>query len=81
LPRIRFSDLPPALWKHLLLRVEQRQIRFRELQLLQAWVQSEPQAPDGEWYKDFGAFLLCGSGEFPKTVLLRGMKPYGQKIE
>jgi len=48
---------------------------------LQAWVKSERQAPDGDWYKDFGAFLLCGSGEFPKTVLAKGMKPYGKAIE
>jgi hypothetical protein len=37
-------------------------------------------APAGDWYKDFGTFILCGSGEFPKTVLEKGMKPYGDPI-
>ena len=33
------------------------------------------------WYKDFGSFKLCGSGPYPKTVLVRGMEPYGEEIE
>jgi hypothetical protein len=36
---------------------------------LQDWVNTGPWAPDGEWYKDFGSFVICGSGEFPKTVV------------
>ena len=31
-------------------------------------VNSGPWAPEGDWYKDFGSFMICGSGEFPKTV-------------
>lgn len=49
-------------------------IRFASL----AWVKTGPHAPDGEWYKDFGSFFLCGSGELPKTVLLKGMIPFGR---
>jgi len=48
---------------------------------LQAWVKAEPQAPEGDWYKDFDSFKLCGSGEYPKTVLIKGMKSYGEEIE
>jgi hypothetical protein len=81
LPKIQFSDLPAGIWQHLLERVEQRQISLRELQLLREWVRSEPWAPDGDWFKDFGSFLLCGSGKYPKTMLLRGMRPYGEKID
>jgi hypothetical protein len=40
-----------------------------------------PSAPDGDWYKDFGSFIICGSGEFPKTVLSKGMKPFGTPIK
>ena len=57
------------------------QITLQDLAMLQAWVKSEPQAPDGDWYRDFGSFILCGSGEHPKTVLTRGMNPYGEPIE
>ena len=51
-----------------------------DLELLQSWARSEPEAPDGDWYKDFGSFILCGTGEIPKTVLAKGMKPHGEPI-
>ena len=81
MPKIRFADLPRGVWEHLLDRVQQRQISLADLKRLQAWTRSQPQAPDGEWYKDFGSFKLCGSGEYPKTVLAKSMKAYGKEIE
>jgi hypothetical protein len=81
LPKIRFSDLPRGLWQHLLERVEERRIPLADLRRLQVWVKAEPYAPEGDWYKDFGSFKLCGNGEYPKTFLIKGMKPYGQEIE
>ena len=81
MPKIRFSDLPPGIWQHLLDRVQQREISLTDLRRLQVWVKSEPYAPDGDWYKDFGSFKLCGSGEYPRTVLTRNMKPFGNEIE
>ena len=81
MPKIRFSDLPHGLWKHLLERVREREITLGDLGRLQEWVKSEPFAPDGDWYKDFGSFKLCGSGEYPKTVLTKGMAAFGRRIE
>ena len=81
LPKIRFRSLPRAVWQHLLERVGARQISLGDLELLQSWARSEPEAPDGDWYKDFGSFILCGTGEIPKTVLAKGMKPHGEPIE
>ena len=81
MPKIRFSDLPPGLWRHLLERVQEREITLGDLGRLQEWVKSEPFAPDGDWYKDFGSFKLCGSGEYPKTVLTKGMAAFGKRIE
>lgn len=81
LPKIRFTNLPRAVWQHILDRVEERQIPLADLQRLQTWVRSHPEAPAGDWYKDFGSFKLCGTGELPKTVLLRDMKPYGERID
>jgi len=52
-----------------------------DLAKLEAWVRTEPVAPEGDWYKDFGSFKLCGSGQFPRTVLDRDMKPFGESIE
>jgi hypothetical protein len=51
------------------------------LRISQRWVKSEPFAPDGDWYKDFGSFKLCGFGEYPRTVLTKGMAPFGEEIE
>jgi hypothetical protein len=81
LPRIRFSDLPRALWQHLLDRVNEREISLADLEKLQAWVRTEPVAPEGDWYKDFGSFKLCGSGEYPRTILTKGMAAFGKKID
>jgi hypothetical protein len=81
LPRIRFSNLPRAVWRHILDRVDERKIPLSDLQRLEAWVTSQPEAPDGDWFKDFGSFKLCGTGELPKTVLLKNMRPYGKPID
>ena len=70
MPKIRFSRLPRPVWEHILARVEKRQISLQDLRRLQEWVNAVPRAPEGEWYKDFGSFIICGSGEFPKTALI-----------
>ena len=81
MPKIQFSNLPRGVWQHLLDRVQEREIALADLSLLQEWVKSEPQAPEGEWYKDFGSFKLCGSGQYPRTVLSKGMAAFGEEIE
>ena len=81
MPKIRFSDLPAGLWQHLLVRVEERRFSLADLRRLQEWVKSEPLAPDGDWYKDFASFKLCGSSENPKTFLTKEKKPYGKPID
>ena len=80
MPKIRFSNLPRPLWQHILDRVAERQISLADLQELRAWVARAPDAPPRDWYKDFGSFILCGSGEYPKTILKKGMKPYGDPL-
>ncbi len=51
-----------------------------DLLALQEWVKTGPIAPAGEWYKDFGSFILCGTDQFPKTVLEKGMRPFGNPV-
>jgi hypothetical protein len=81
LPKIQFSSLPRPVWEHILARVAERQFSLLDLGRLQEWVKAGPIAPDGDWYKDFGSFMICGSGKFPKTVLAKGMQPFGARIE
>ena len=80
MPKIRFSNLPRPLWQHILDRVAERAISLEDLRTLRAWVSTEPQAPAGDWHKDFGSFILCGTDEYPKTVLKKGMKPFGTPL-
>lgn len=80
MPKIRFVNLPRPLWEDILERVAERAIILEDLQRLRGWVVTEPQAPDGDWHKDFGSFLLCGTGGYPKTVLKKGMKPFGMPL-
>lgn len=80
MPKIRWSDLSPALRAHLFDRLRERRISGEDLYRLKLWRESEPDAPDGPWYKDFGSFKICGKGEYPKTFLLRGQPAKGQKV-
>ena len=67
MPTIQWTKLPPALRNHLFDRLHDRQITVEELYQLKLWRESEPEAPEGEWFKDFGSFKICGQGKYPKT--------------
>jgi hypothetical protein len=67
MPKIRWKDLPPALREHLFERLRERKISAADVYQLKLWRESEPEAPEGDWYKDFGSFKICGEGEYPKT--------------
>jgi hypothetical protein len=78
--RIQWTNLLPALRQHLFDRLEDRQITAEDLYRLKLWRESDPDAPDGEWYKDFGSFKICGEGMFPKTFLLKGQAARGKPL-
>jgi hypothetical protein len=80
MPIIQWSDLPPSLRDHLFERLRERKISAEDLYKLKLWRESDPEAPDGEWFKDFGSFKICGAGRFPKTFLLRGQPATGEKL-
>ncbi len=80
MPKIRWTGLPPALRDHLFERLRERRITAEDLYQLKLWRESEPEAPDGLWYKDFGSLKICGEGELPKTFLLKGQAAKGKKL-
>ena len=80
MPKIRWTNLPPSLGQHLFDRVAERQISAEDLYKLKLWRESEPEAPAGLWYKDFGSFKICGEGELPKTFLLQGQAAKGESL-
>lgn len=80
MPKIQWTGLPPALRDHLFERLRDRHLSAEDLYRLKAWRESEPQAPDGPWYKDFGSFKICGEGKYPKTFLLLGQPAKGEEL-
>lgn len=80
MPRIQWTEPPRALRDHLFERVRERRIAAADPWKLKLWRESEPDAPDGPWYKDFGSFRICGEGRYPKTFLLPGQPAKGQRL-
>lgn len=80
MPKIEWTSLPPDLRDHLFERARERRISSEDLYRLKLWRESNPEAPDGRWYKDFGSFKICGEGACPKTFLLRGQVAIGKEI-
>ena len=63
MPIVQWTDLPKALRDHLFERFRERRIAAADLYALKIWRESDPEAPDGAWYKDFGSFKICGRGQ------------------
>ncbi|HUL76485.1 MAG TPA: hypothetical protein VL691_04405 [Vicinamibacteria bacterium] len=80
MPRVKRKDLPPALFHHLLERIEQRQIGARQLELLARWLDGEPEVPEGLWYKRSSGMTVCGEGDLVKTFLAPGQGPKGTRV-
>lgn len=80
MPRIRRSHLPRPLYAHLLERVKFRNISADQLGLLADWLSTQPEVPEGKWFKRFPGMTVCGESEFIKTFLLPGQAPDGREI-
>jgi hypothetical protein len=80
MPKVRRQNVPPALFQHLLDRVQSRKIPASQLVLLARWLDAEPRVPNGLWYKRFAGRTVCGEGELIKTFLLPGQARRGQRV-
>src|SRR5437660_1097348 len=78
MPKIRRQNLPPVLLNHLLARIKDRQISADQLGQLADWLDSEPEVPEGRWFKRFSGMTVCGEGELVKTFLIAGQAPNGK---
>ena len=81
MPKIRRQKLPRALIQHLSLRIRQREISLDQMGLFGAWCDTNPEVPEGEWFKRFPGMIVCGEGELVKTFLVSGQAPHGQEVE
>jgi hypothetical protein len=80
MPKVSRRNLPPALLGHLLDRIATRNIAADQLGLLAEWLDTEPDVPEGKWYKRFRGMTVCGEGELVKTFLVSGQLPEGMEI-
>ncbi len=76
----RWNNLPEGVRQHLIERMRDREISVSDLNQLRLWVETRPEVPEGDWYKDFGSFRVCGRGSYPKTFLLRGQVAKGEAL-
>jgi hypothetical protein len=81
MPRIEsWDNLPANVRQHLVERMHERTINIADLNQLRLWITTQPEVPDGDWYKDFGSFKICGRGSYPKTFLLRSQTAKGKAL-
>ena len=79
MPKIRRAKLPEPLLVHLLTRVRQRNISEEQVILLARWLDTNPEVPEGKWFKKFSGLTVCGEGEFIKTFLQPGQIATGEE--
>jgi hypothetical protein len=48
--------------------------------LFAEWLDTEPEAPTGQWFKRFPAMVVCGQGELVKTFLAVNQVPIGEEV-
>jgi hypothetical protein len=67
MPKIQWTDLPEALRNQLFERLRERKITVEDLYQLKLWRESDPETPDGLWYKDLAPsrFTSTSSRESP----------------
>jgi hypothetical protein len=80
MPKIRRQNLPPALLNHLLDRITERKISANQLGPFADWLATEPEVPEGRWFKRFPKMIVCGEGELVKTILRSGQVPAGEEV-
>ena len=81
MPKIEtWGNLPAGVRQHLIDRMRDRAISIADLNHLRLWMDSKPEVPEDESYKDFGSFKICGKGSLPKTFLLRGKAARGKAV-
>lgn len=80
MPKVRRQKLPEALLRHLLTRVRQREISDSQIILLARWLDTDPEVPEGKWFKKFSGLTVCGEGELIKTFLQFGQIATGKEV-
>ena len=62
MPKIRRARLPDALFQHLLARARERRVSRDDILAFAAWLDTNPEVPEGDWFKRFPGLIACGEG-------------------
>ena len=62
-------------------RIKGRHVSVDQLGLLADWLATEPEVPDGRWFKRFRGMIVCGEGELIRTFLEPGQATMGEEME
>lgn len=81
MPRIQRERIPEALMAHLVKRVRERAISANQLGLFARWLDTDPEVPEGSWFKRFPEKFVCGEGSVVKTFLRTGQVPAGEEVK
>jgi len=48
--------------------------------LFSRWLDTDPEVPEGQWFKRFPELIVCGDGALVKTFLRPGQVPAGEEV-
>ena len=80
MPKIR-NPPPPRILDHLIKRFHDGRISATDFLEPKHWLESDPDVPQGKWYKRFKTGTLAGKGEEPSTFLAPGMAVEGDEVQ
>ena len=80
MPKIK-KPPPKGILDHLVKRYREGRISSSDFLELKHWLESDPNVPNGKWYKRFKNGILAGNGEVPSTFLSPGMAVEGQEVQ
>ena len=80
MPRIQRERIPDALMAHLVRRIRDREISTEQLGLFARWLDTDPEVPEGQWFKRFPELIVCGEAALVKTFLRPGQAPAGEEV-
>ncbi|MDR1009635.1 MAG: hypothetical protein LBM04_00615 [Opitutaceae bacterium] len=80
MPEIQRKNIPEPLIRHLIARAIEREIGTESLRTFDHWLLSNPKVPDGQWFKRFSDFTVCGNGAFVTTLLASAQSATGTEV-
>ena len=60
--------------------MRQRGVSDGQIVLLAQWLDTDPEVPEGKWFKQLSGMTVCGEGELIKTFLQPGQVATGREL-